>query len=512
MDGPSKGIRRFIACGIIALLFEGHAGAQKNPNSPVLRSYVPPQPPSLVKHFDEDRVLWEDFMLMRKANEGDAIAEHELGLRYFFGEGFPSDTARAAYWIQKAADQNLMTARFNYGILLNNGWGVPWNPFAAYLNFLFAAQQGMADAEFAVGTFFTDNLVVPRNAAEACCWVQAAADSGYKPAVQMLPELEERGCGGSGSAGRTDASPDSGGPSGTLGLVYLDFGSDTVAQPTDTTLIKDLFDSGSEKMKRFRQISTRPDSLAAGDSTLLNAVRDAAESGSPEALTLLGRWYAEGKAGHPAPLKAAVEYLRAVRWGSPQAAQLLWKLVHQEGFLGSLKSAIDAGDPEAKFIWAALLAYSFDHQLTDAQALEMLKQAAAGKHVQAIIELGLCYASGRWIKRNAGEAMALWKEASSLGSREAEIRLFVAGLMQERSRTIPRDRILGLQRASEDGSVLAEAALGYCYEIGLGMPRDEAQAVKLYRDSARRGNQTAYDQLKRMYDKLRPADREFHVE
>lgn len=499
---------QLLVIGLALVLGLEQADSQKKPNSPVLRSYVPPEAPSLVKHFDVDQVFWEDFMLMRKANEGDPVAEHELGLRYFLGEGFPADTTRAASWISKAADQNLMTARFNYGILLNNGWGVPWNPFAAYLNFLFAARQGMADAEFAVGTFLTDNLVVPRDDAEACCWVEAAADSGYKPAIQMLPELQKRGCG----SGEAPADSVPGGPGGALGLVFLDFSSDTVAQPNDTSLIRDLFERGSDRMKKLGQLSATPDSLTSRDSSLVEAVRDAAEWGSPEALTLLGRWYAEGKSGRPDLLRAAVEYLRAVRWGSPAAAQLLWKLTHRSGFLETLKSAIDGGDPDARFIWAALVAYSFDHQLTEPQALAMLQRAASAGNVQAMIELGLCHASGRWVKRDSREAMALWRDAAARGSHEAELRLVVAGIMQQSHAAIPRDRIAYLQRASEDGSVLAETALGYCYETGSGLPRDLAEAVRLYRDSARRGNQTAYDQLRRMYDRLRPSAAEFQVE
>ena len=60
---------------------------------------------NLIRRSDESYELWEEFKLMEQANNGDASAEHELGIRYFLGKGFGVDTVKSAYWIQKAADQ-----------------------------------------------------------------------------------------------------------------------------------------------------------------------------------------------------------------------------------------------------------------------------------------------------------------------------------------------------------------------------------------------------------------------
>ena len=46
---------------------------------------------------------------MEKANNGDASAQHELGIRYLLGRGFGVDTVKSAYWIQKAADRVLLS-------------------------------------------------------------------------------------------------------------------------------------------------------------------------------------------------------------------------------------------------------------------------------------------------------------------------------------------------------------------------------------------------------------------
>ena len=72
--------------------------------------------------------LLTGFLLLKEANNGDPYAQHELGLRYLIGKGFVPDTVQAVFWIKKAVAQNLPFAKFNYGILLNNGIGVQWNP------------------------------------------------------------------------------------------------------------------------------------------------------------------------------------------------------------------------------------------------------------------------------------------------------------------------------------------------------------------------------------------------
>ena len=48
-----------------------------------------------------------------------------------------------------------------------------------------------------------------------------------------------------------------------------------------------------------------------------------------------------------------------------------------------------------------------------------------------------------------------------------------------------------LRRAAESGNPSAEYSLGHCYETGFGVKADEAEALYLYRLSARHGNEKA---------------------
>jgi TPR repeat protein len=55
--------------------------------------------------------------LMSKAEQGDAIAQHNLGFMYFEGKGIPQDFDKAAYWFTKAAEQGSWVAQYNLGFL-----------------------------------------------------------------------------------------------------------------------------------------------------------------------------------------------------------------------------------------------------------------------------------------------------------------------------------------------------------------------------------------------------------
>ncbi len=73
------------------------------------------------------------------AEQGNAEAQHYLGLMYCSGLGVPEDDAEAIKWFRKAAEQGHAGAQYNLGFMYSNGQGVPrdyvqahmWNNLAA---------------------------------------------------------------------------------------------------------------------------------------------------------------------------------------------------------------------------------------------------------------------------------------------------------------------------------------------------------------------------------------------
>ena len=83
-----------------------------------------------------------------KAENGDASAQLELGLRYARGLGVPQDFTEALKWFRKAADQGDPQAQNNVGILYDNGQGVAQDFVEAYEWANLAAAQGVTNAIF----------------------------------------------------------------------------------------------------------------------------------------------------------------------------------------------------------------------------------------------------------------------------------------------------------------------------------------------------------------------------
>ena len=471
--------------------------------------YIPLVLPSTL-----DMQMLESFILMQKANSGEAPAEHELGLRYLLGRGFPADTEKAAYWIRKAADQGLPVAQYNFGILAMQGWGIRWNPFIAFRYYLKAAENDFPQADYVVGLIYTDNLLVERNWAAAYRWIKKAANLGMDEAKKVLQEMDARGLGHDADStaasaefakhtkGRT-AKRDT-----SFSLLFIDFHADTALAIPDSTLYREAY---REIHSSDDESDPAADPATAIDSSAHSVFLEAARSCNPEALCLLGRCYEEGIGVPKDAVLAGEYYLRALHLDSYRAPVLLWKLMLSEQFERALEARTNKRDPDAMYVWSGLTSIGYSNLLSSKQAFELLQRAAREGHVPSIVELGLCYFTGRWTEQNRGRAVELWNAAASAGSVEAAVRLAAANVFGQIHTEEFSDALKYLRETSKKGSLISTVALGYCYENGLGMQKDTGEAYRIYYRSMRRGSETAFLALKRMYDELRPADKTFQV-
>jgi uncharacterized protein len=479
------------------------------PESPVFKRRAVTAPP-LILPSDALFEIWQAFLVSRKANAGDPIAQQELGVRYMLGRGVEADSSRAAYWFFKAAEQNMISSRFNLAILLYHGWGISWNPFEAYRAFLVSAEAGMHEAEFAVGLHFTENLVVPRDYVAALSWVRKAADGGYQPAQEALPELER-------AVARQEREGTQAADSSHSPLALFTESEDDSA--AGQALVKSVLMGGDPELRKALGLSRMLDSDIGTDSLRLQAITAAANAGSPEALAIIGRNYEKGVGVRRDVVLACSYYIRALRMDWPRASELLSRLVHEQGVIGHIRSQARHNDYEAQYVWVALLGLGYEGLLfkeqsilTPGQAIQMLKAGVDRGHVPSMNELALCYYAGRWVDVDAAEAFRLWSRAADAGSREGAIRRAVVTVRQDAD-TLARSKAVGvLEQAADDGSILAEMALAFCFERGIGVPTRTQEAVRLYRIAARRGSQDAYRALKRLHDAVRPQEQRFHID
>ncbi len=467
--------------------------------------------------------LMTAYILQNKANRGDPFAQHELGIRHLTGQGMKKDTTRAIYWIKQAVKRNLTSAWFNYAIMLNNGIGVDWNPFEAYNYFKAAAKNGMPEAQFVYGIFLTDNLVVNRNFTEAYYWIKKAADQNFKPAKETVKEFQKMGIELPRKSREDDETINSAPPALVSATVtnpqtaawgkdweldFINLEKDTVSKADTRKYLEMILEKNNSDLKEMLGVQKFADSLSANDTTGIGLINYAVSKGSPEALLISGRAFQEGIIVDKNIIKAAVNYIHAFRLGSRKSVEYIMKLVQRDGFFDLLKKEVDKDNSDAMYVWAGLTALGLDYQLADEQALELLKKGVKQKHIYSIIETGLCYYSGTLVEQNKEKAIEYWETAEALGSAEAKVRVAFAKIQLGSN---DKKNIEVLETASEEGSVSAQAALAYCYEKGLSVKQNKAEAANLYRKAAHRGSQAAFNSLQAMYDELRPNDDEYDI-
>ena len=80
------------------------------------------------------------------AEQGNAIAQFNLGVMYDEGIGVPQDYNTAVKWVTLAAEQGNADAQYNLGLMYGNRGGVPQDYVRAHMWFNLSASQGGEDA------------------------------------------------------------------------------------------------------------------------------------------------------------------------------------------------------------------------------------------------------------------------------------------------------------------------------------------------------------------------------
>lgn len=487
------------------LELRGQYKTKKQPVSPTL----------IIDQSDLIYDLLESFELVRKANDGDPRAQHELGIRYFIGRGFQADTAKAFLWISRAAAQGYLRAHFNMGVFYNNGWGTNWDPFSGYRHFRIAAERNMPEAEYTVALILTENLVIPRDLDESERWLRKASEQGLEVAKSALRELQERRE-EEERLERPDTSksfvmmPSDSAHSKVPPFIFLDSQQDTLSDIENAEDLERLFANRGPQLMKALGIPDEAIDTTKPPPPAEQLIQTTANVGSPEARIVLGRCYELGRGCPQDVVRAAVYYLSAVRLDSPKAAQFLWHLTQETDLLSSAERRAKAGENDARFVLSGLSSLQLDNRITVEQSVQLLEQASRANHIESLLELGVRYSSGRTVSQSREKALGLWRKASSLGSREADVRLAAAELFGPPEEIRP-SIIRTLVGYSNEGSSLAQVALAYCYETGTAVQPNTAEAAQYYRRAASRGSESAYLSLRRLYDDIRPAETEFQI-
>lgn len=102
----------------------------------------------------------------------------KLGEMHRNGTEVPSDPEEALFWYRKAAEQGSAEAEFAIGEMCRNGEGVSADDRKALAWFCKAANRGLAKAQLEVGEMYLAGEGVPRRPVDGLAWLLVAARGG----------------------------------------------------------------------------------------------------------------------------------------------------------------------------------------------------------------------------------------------------------------------------------------------------------------------------------------------
>ena len=112
------------------------------------------------------------------AEQGDAIAQYNLGYFYTYGLGVPQDHKAAVKCYARAAEQENAVAQYSLGWMYETGRGVPRDYETAVKWYKRAAEQGVASAQYGLGVMYALGQGTLRNYTLAHMRLSLAASQG----------------------------------------------------------------------------------------------------------------------------------------------------------------------------------------------------------------------------------------------------------------------------------------------------------------------------------------------
>lgn len=227
------------------------------------------------------------------SSSSDAFELYEKGLKYYEAQEY----TEAIRCFIKAAEQGVPEAQYALGVYYENGQVVQQNHLEAYKYFVRAAEQGYSDAQYALGLYYESGKAVQKNYNEAVKWYRKAAENGNDGAQLFLAQCLAEGKGTQKNVREAIQWYEKSAEQGNVDAQRL---------------LGGIYANGEEVNQDFE--------------SAVYWFRKAAEQGNAEAQRLLGICYEEGY-GVSQDYKTAVYwYQKAAENGSDKAREALNRL------------------------------------------------------------------------------------------------------------------------------------------------------------------------------------------
>ena len=144
-----------------------------------------------------DAVLNGDFEtayveFLIEAEKGLDLAQYNLSILYYSGQGVEINLEEAFRWSFSAASQGHVAAMFNLASLYYNGFGVEKSSQSTVDWYGRAARGGHPEAAYRLALMKFEADQIPEDLVEAHAWANQAIYNNYGEAPALLSRIEER--------------------------------------------------------------------------------------------------------------------------------------------------------------------------------------------------------------------------------------------------------------------------------------------------------------------------------
>jgi TPR repeat protein len=124
------------------------------------------------------------------AEDGLDLAQYNLAILYFMGQGVEKDVDLAFKWTEAAAKQGHSAAQYNLGSLYYSGDGTPEDLDEAINWYSKAAESGHPEAAFLLAKMYQEGEGVTADPVQAHAWASMAISRDHQGAGDIRSDIE----------------------------------------------------------------------------------------------------------------------------------------------------------------------------------------------------------------------------------------------------------------------------------------------------------------------------------
>ena len=125
------------------------------------------------------------------AEGGLSLAQYNLGILYFTGQGVSKNLEEAFKWTKAAAEQGHLNAQFNLGSLYFDGQGTEQNISEGIDWFILAAKDGHGNSAYSLAKIFQTGDSVESDQVQAHAWAALSEMNDHPEGNLLKKEIAE---------------------------------------------------------------------------------------------------------------------------------------------------------------------------------------------------------------------------------------------------------------------------------------------------------------------------------